>query len=167
MASNVFEIINIVIVVIGFIVNYFLTQKTFSDGIKKDKISIATEHLKDISIEIMDLMDKTAKHTPESYNMILKNIYCYGSKDAINILKSLQQKLYAAEKDGKTVDTSDSLALYALLITQIKYDITTEIVSPESWFQIKITDYDKIQNATKTRINNLVEELGLNKGFKC
>lgn len=57
-------------------------------------------------------------------------------------------------------------AYLGLLISQIKFDITGEIMSPESWLIIKITDYSKIQNNIAKTINALVDKNKLDKRFK-
>ena len=57
------------------------------------------------------------------------------------------------------------LAAYALLITQLKYDLTSQVISPESWFQLRMTDYPKLQPKMKEDINNIVYELGLSESF--
>ena len=57
------------------------------------------------------------------------------------------------------------LAAYSLLITQLKYDLTSEIISPESWFQLRMNDYEKIQPQMQKSINDLIKELDLNHAF--
>ena len=58
------------------------------------------------------------------------------------------------------------MAAYALLITQLKFDLTSEVIPATSWFRIKIKDYEKIRIKTEAAINALVDELGLNSKFK-
>ena len=66
---------------------------------------------------------------------------------------------------GKENDRWKALAAYSLLITQLKYDLTAEVISPESWFMLRITDYEKKQEEIKSEINNIVDNLRLNKLF--
>jgi hypothetical protein len=62
-------------------------------------------------------------------------------------------------------DRLPMLAAYSLLITQLKYDLTSEIISPESWFQLRMNDYEKIQLKMRQSINDLIKELDLNNSF--
>ena len=47
------------------------------------------------------------------------------------------------------------LVLFSLLITQLKYEISDEIISPESWFKLKINDYDTVREKMIEKINAL------------
>lgn len=100
---------------------------------------------------------------------ILSRIIAYGSADAVKLAIVVQKCAYEKERQILQAGGDDgtrTLAAYALLITQLKFDLTSEVIPATSWFQIKIKDYEKIQNKTETAINALVDELGLNSKFK-
>ena len=57
------------------------------------------------------------------------------------------------------------MSYYVLLATQIKYDVTGIYVNPESWFRMKVTDFEESKEKVIEASNNLVTELKLNKRF--
>ena len=96
------------------------------------------------------------KATQEMMNAIQK-VIAYGSKDAVIIAASFQQHNFSGKQDK-----FKSLAYYAILAAQLKYDITGEIIPPELFFKFYLTDYAKNADGIKIAIDELVEELGLN-----
>ena len=58
------------------------------------------------------------------------------------------------------------LCFYSLLVTQIKYDVTNIVNSPELWFKLKINDYYKMRDKMIEENNKIVDELDLNEEFK-
>ena len=55
--------------------------------------------------------------------------------------------------------------LFALLITQLKYEISDEIISPESWYKLKINDYETERESFVGKLNETIKKLDLNKKF--
>ena len=159
--SHIDTILTVGVTAIGFIVTYFMTKKNFRDEIKKEKISIATESIQSLPYEFCELMSKTIKGSidPKEYEKLLSKVIAYGSNDAIKIAIAMQRNAY--QKSGK-----NPIVFFSLLITQLKYDLTSEIISPESWCLLKINDYDTTKDKTKAQINEIIEELDLNKKFK-
>lgn len=180
---------NTFVTIAGFIVTYFLTKKNFKDEIIKNKISVNVENVKELPYRICKIMDrsimmlnidkenieekekKTKKEkSQESLNEefvdILSNVLCYGSKDAVDISIKMQTLAYSMNYNRDKKISYDALAVYSLLITQIKYDLTSEIISPESWFKLRLTDYSKTRPQIVSSINRIVDELNLNKKFK-
>ena len=105
----------------------------------------------------------------DNYEKILSKIIAYGSADAVKLAIVVQECAYEKERQSSQAGVDDGtrpLAAYALLITQLKFDLTSEVIPATSWFRIKIKDYEKIQNKTENAINALVDELGLNSKFK-
>ena len=88
----------------------------------------------------------------------------HGSCDAVKITIKMQRMSYESA-NATSEERLPMLAAYSLLITQLKYDLTSEIISPESWFQLRMNDYSSIQDTMKKAINALVEELDLNHSF--
>ena len=102
----------------------------------------------------------------EKYKELMSKIIAYGSKDAIAIAIHMQKLAYISNKREQTKEEQwELLASYSLLITQFKYDLSSEIISPESWFQLKITDYEENMQQMKSIINKIINKLSLNKGF--
>lgn len=163
MMVDIWGIVNAALVIVGFVVNYFMTRKTFNDEVNKNKIAVATENIKDLPIEIIEMLDPK-KMTADKIKSIQTKIFTYGSKDANKIFVTFQRKNYETES---SIPPEESFALFGLLITQIKYDLTSEVLSPETWFQISVTDYEKMTKGVKDNINRLVYELKLNKDFCC
>ena len=87
----------------------------------------------------------------------------------------MQTNLYNRndEKSGKKFsdkETQDytvfTLSCYSMLITQIKYDLIGEIISPLTYAKIKLTDFPRLENEFYIKINEIIDELNLNKEFK-
>lgn len=160
-----------IITIIGFIITYFMMKKSFKEEIKKDKIALAAQAIQSVPYDICQLMDSMIKDKSKSqdelvkeYGVILTKVLAYGSKNAVKIAIKMQQLSYALGNKPNN-ERFPILAAYALLITQLKFDLTSEIISPESWFQLRMTDYGKIQSAMKAAINTIVKEAGLNYAF--
>ena len=66
----------------------------------------------------------------------------------------------------KTENRYRILAFYPLLVTQIKYDVTNIVNSPELWFRLKIKDYQDLRDIMVKENNKIVDELDLNKEFE-
>ncbi len=170
-------IITVSITIIGFIVTYFMNKKSVLDELKKDKVMHTTELMETLPYDVCQFMNELlhnksktiTKQSIDAHEKILSRIIAYGSADAVKLAIVVQKCAY--EKERQTLqaggdDGTRTLAAYALLITQLKFDLTSEVIPATSWFQIKIKDYEKIQNKTETAINALVDELGLNSKFK-
>lgn len=94
----------------------------------------------------------------------MTKIFAYGSKDAVALAVEIQQTFYKIQKTGEDHGRY-LLVLFALLITQLKFEISDETISPESWFRLKINDYDNEREKFVEEINCTVKKLGLNKKF--
>lgn len=159
--SHIDTILTVGVTAVGFIVTYFMTKKSFKDQIRKDKMSIATESIQSLPYEFCEIMSSTTKGTIDikKYSELLSKVLAYGSRDAIKIAATIQRNAY---EQGK----KNPIVLYSLLITQLKYDLTLEVISPEYWFLLKINDYERLKADIQKEINDNVRELGLNKKFK-
>lgn len=81
-------------------------------------------------------MEENFKHFRE----IMTTIYSYGSAKSIEVVFLMQKENYAANGGNISLDKYRMLSSYALLSTQIKYDLTEISVSSELWFQMRLTD---------------------------
>lgn len=159
------------ITILGFFVTYKLTTKTFGNEIRKSKIDQNIEAIHSLPLELCNMMSKIQKSrlqknsvTAEEYEDLITKIFAYGSKDSVALAIEIQQTFY---KVAKTNDDCGQylLVLFSLLITQLKYEISDEIISPESWFKLKINDYDNVRENFVNKINHTVKKLGLSKKF--
>lgn len=164
-------IITVGVTIIGFVVTYFMTKKNFKDEVIKNKLAINADAIKELPYQICQMMNRIepkngeAPLTAKDFSEILSKVLSYGSKDAVAIAVHMQQILYG-NAENQNLDTAwEILASYSLLITQIKYDLTSEIVSPESWFQLKIKDYSAHRSEIVAKLNKIIEELNLNNSF--
>lgn len=154
---------------IAYLSTYLITMKKFKNEIIKDKLSKTGEAIKKLPYEICQIMNQINSGetmSREKVSEILSNVLCYGSKDAVAIAVKMQMLIYSMNHSEDKQIGYDALASYSLLITQIKYDLTSEIISPESLFQLKLTDYSDTRPQIVSSINKIVDELNLNKKFK-
>jgi hypothetical protein len=103
--------------------------------------------------------------TPNSVNeySTLGGISLY----TIKILGAFQQNNYAMTQGNG--DKQKAIAYFILLTCQIRYDLTGIEISPDSWYKIKINDYEtNIENKIKfiNATNEIVEELNLKEFMK-
>ena len=163
-------IVTVIITIIGFVVTITMTKKSFKNEIKKSKIALASEQIQTLPYDICQLMDDMINgnedgNVLERYRSILSKVLAYGSSQSVKIAIKMQRMSYALESTPND-DRMTILVAYSLLITQMKYDLTSEIISPESWFQLRIKDYDKSQAEIRKSINDLIKQLDLNNEFK-
>ena len=78
----------------------------------------------------------------------------------------MQKENYAASGKTASLDKYRMMSSYVLLATQIKYDVTEISVSPELWFQMRLTDYEANREEFMNANNKLVDELKLKEEFK-
>lgn len=170
-SENYEWIISLIITIIGFVVTSNNIKKGFANEVKKIKQEVAISTMQDIPYEMFSLMESMSenlenksirKQQQKKYTDIMAKILCYGSKDTIKIATFIQQCSYGVLPEAKT---HTILVLYSLIIAQIKLDLTGVIISPESYFEIKITDYETIKDNVINEANRLVLSLGLNKEF--
>lgn len=163
-------IVTVFITIVGFVVTYLMTKKNFKDEIKKSKITLASEQIQTLPYDICQLMDAMIKGAQDDivkqYGSILSKVLAYGSSHAVKIAIKMQRMSYGSTNNTSFDDRLPMLAAYSLLITQLKYDLTAEIISPESWFQLRMNDYEKIRLKMRQSINDLIKELDLNNSFK-
>ena len=170
-------IVTVSITTLGFIVTYFMNKKSVQDELKKDKVMHTTELMETLPYDVCQFMNELlhnksgtiTKQSIDAHEKILSKIIAYGSVDAVKLAIVVQECAYEKERQSSQVGVDDGtrpLAAYALLITQLKFDLTSEVIPATSWFRIKIKDYEKIRIKTETAINALVDELGLNSKFK-
>ena len=110
----------------------------------------------------MDNAINKTELSAQEYSSVLYKVLAYGSKEAVNIAVAMQELSYSLNSTPNVSTNQKSLlALYALLITQLKYDLTSEVISPESWLKLKMRDYPSIEEEIRSLINKHIYELEL------
>lgn len=163
------------VTIAGFWITYQMTKKNIAYEIEKSKKTLNVEAIKDLPYEICQIMNEMIESSKVSnqknkemvrrYAEIMSKVLSYGSADAVAIAVYMQQQNYQTPSDAPIERRWKMIAAYSLLISQLKYDLTSEIMSPEKWFQLKIKEYDKISEDIRTSNNELVKELGLKEEF--
>ena len=77
----------------------------------------------------------------------------------------MQQENYLRKKN-EFANKYRPVCFYILLVTQIKYDVTGNAVSPDYWYRMKITDYEQNKFNFIDENNKIVKEMNLNPKFK-
>lgn len=102
----------------------------------------------------------------ERMNYLYNTIYAYGSPTAIKIVSKMQSTNYILGENATEDEKMKILAYLILLATQVKKDVTTIIINPQYWLQMRITDYHIKHERIDIAINQVVDELKLDKKFK-
>ncbi len=163
--------LDVVVTIFGFFITYKLTTKTFSNEIRKSKIDHNVEAIHSLPLELCNMMSKIQQSkgsknavSASEYEKLMTKIFAYCNKDSVAIAVEIQQTFYKINKTNEDYGQY-LLVLFALLITQLKYEISDEIISPESWFKLKITDYETSRDTMVDEINQTIKNLDLNKKF--
>ena len=172
MKNFIINNLDVFVTIIGFLITYKLTTKTFGNEIRKSKIDQNIEAIHSLPLELCNLMSKIQKSqgqkikvSADEYEKLMTKIFAYGSKEAVALAVEIQQTFYRVAKANEDCGQY-LLVLFALLITQLKYEISDEIISPESWFKLKINDYDNVRESVIKEINVVIKNLGLNEKFR-
>ena len=163
--------LDVFVTILGFVITYKLTTRTFGNEIKKSKIDQNVEAMHSLPLELCNMMSKIQKSqgnkkkvSTDEYENLMTRIFAYGSKDAVALAVEIQQTFYKVAKTNEDCGQY-LLVLFALLITQLKYEISDEIISPESWFKLTINDYATARDSIVEEINSTIRTLDLNKKF--
>ncbi len=163
--------VTIFVTILGFVVTFFASRKNLTDEILKFKQTSQVDQIKDLAYRLCDLicqMKEPKKHNQkiiDTYAEIMNKVIAYASRDAVNISVWGQQINFQNFSSGQT--NFAPLVALALLISQLKYDASAEIIPADTWFRLRINDYEKsgMKNEIEKLIKETVEELNLNKGF--
>ena len=162
---------------IGFYITFKNMKHSFENETIKQKRNLQLEKISEtpyLTIQLMQESLKILRESKESEKRRLEKenviklqklqgiIYSYGSNEAIKILAELMQNSYNYQENKSNVNV---LNYYIILISQLKLDITGEITAPINWIKIFLKDYYNDENKYMCEINDLIEELKLNKEF--
>lgn len=168
--DSMLGVLNALFTLIGFAVTIYTFKRSLKNELIKTQNSITLDQVRDLPYEILDNFDKlnddsySEAQQLKDFSAVMKKIYAYGSKDSICIISKMQEENYQQLyiKSNKL----RPMCFYILLVTQIKFDVTGDAVSPELWYKMKINDYHKSKTMIKIANNEIVSELHLNKNFK-
>lgn len=151
------------VTITGFILTYFLNKRNFIEEVKKQKVNINTNKFIDAPYKIQEIFDSLLQNKDEDvaiteYKTLMRDIFAYGSKDAIKIASQMQQTTYLG-KDN--VDKNKLIAYYILLLCQVKYDLTEIKINPQYWYRLRLNDYCDKQTTLDSLTNKIVKDLSL------
>lgn len=159
-----------IITLLGLALSYYKLKKTFKNDIDKLRYQKVYEKIEDLPFEIIMILQKAYecsndnvkwKKLTNELNTFNSKVIAYGSPKAVELCAYIQQLAYNNENEPYK-----TLAGYALLVSQLKYDLSNQIISPELYFKNKIKDYQVTKNKVNGYVNIIVDELRLNKEFK-
>lgn len=159
--------------ILGFLISFKTLKSSFQAEITKQKNVLQMDKMADIPFAVFDLMDyilgkqgkPTQKEQLERFAKIMNITYAYGSLEAVKIIAALQSNNYKLSKGDDEELRWKTFALYILLASQVKYDLTNVIISPHYWFRMKINDYTQTKETIKTACNSAIKELDLSRQF--
>ncbi|WIH88487.1 hypothetical protein [Brachyspira pilosicoli] len=139
----------------------FIITRKIDKGSKQSKIIF--EELENIAVELnailLDIIsDKSYKNTNNNIkrlNTQMNKIYLFGTIEAVRIvayIRKLEKQQYI-------------ISLVALLISQIRYDLTSKIINPIYWPEINLTDFSKYRDEHNEYLKKVIKHLKLNKNF--
>ena len=161
----------IVVTFLGFGATLFFTRKSLKNEILKFKQTSQVDQTKDLAFRLCDLMYRMQNAKPinkksiDEYAEIMNRVLAYASVDAVRIAVWGQRINFQNQISGQ-INVAPLVAL-ALLISQLKYDASSEIIAADTWFRLRINDYEskEIKNQVDDLIVETVKKLNLNKGF--
>ena len=163
--------------VIGFVITIISVKRNFKNELSKLRSNIALEKMSEMPYQVLTLLDNIGKNKGnnvseradnddavlKTYGDMINTVFSYGSKDAIEIVTLLQKESYIK---GNTKNYIRTMATYVLLAMQIKFDVTGILISPGTYFSMKLNDYSTCKNRIKDETNKIINQLHLNKKFK-
>ena len=161
--------INSAITVLGFIVSYFVLNKSFKQEIQKQKTNIYLSELSKIPFIILQMLDSIVNKTKKQDVLISdirdfsNTILAYGTKESIRISAKMFSNSYTNRSGPEEKrDINETIAIYVLLFCQLKYDLTGIKISPENYYITKLVDYsEELGEGLKLSNNLLVRNLKL------
>lgn len=136
-----------IVSIVGFIVTSIHLSKSFKNEILKQKSSATLSKIVDAPYLFLDFLTKSLHDDFDEtilFDKMIKFhnlIYSYGSTTAIKILSSMQEHSYKVDTiedpNIKSNEHFKTMSFYSVSVSQLKYDITGEIINPNYWFKMK------------------------------
>lgn len=157
--------------IIGFIATNRSVKRDFKNEILKQRNEIALNKMATMPMRILELLGtiiETGGQNEElakEFDGFMNEVYAYGSENAIALISKIQKDNMFFGDNVADRNLYELIAMYILLATQIKYDVTGIIVSPEKWYEMRMNDYEINREKMRLANNNVVKMFELNKRF--
>ncbi len=172
--DNIGEMITGCITIIGFFVTYLLTNKSLKNEIKKIKSSKNIDKIQEVSAKLLDIIYNAptngGKYVLKDFENIKKTICAYGSTEAVYIIEMFQRFQITEmnmRKQNKLIEDAGLIAMsyVSILFSQLKLDITGEIMTPASWLTVVFPDFLSLEEKMKKIINDIIKINNFNEKF--
>lgn len=170
-AALISAMIPALISIIGFIATNRSVKRDFKNEILKQRNEIALNKMATMPMRILELLGtiiETGGQNEElakEFDGFMNEVYAYGSENAITLISKIQKDNIFFGDNVADRNLYELIAMYILLATQIKYDVTGIIVSPEKWYEMRMNDYEINREKMRLANNNVVKMFELNKRF--
>lgn len=170
-AALISAMIPALISIIGFIATNRSVKRDFKNEILKQRNEIALNKMATMPMRILELLGtiiETGGQNEElakEFDGFMNEVYAYGSENAIALISKIQKDNMFFGDNVADRNLYELIAMYILLATQIKYDVTGIIVSPEKWYEMRMNDYEINREKMRLANNNVVKMFELNKQF--
>lgn len=170
-AALISAMIPALISIIGFIATNRSVKRDFKNESLKQRNEIALNKMATMPMRILELLGtiiETGGQNEElakEFEGFMNEVYAYGSENAIALISKIQKDNMFFGDNVADRNSYELIAMYILLATQIKYDVTGIIVSPEKWYEMRINDYEINREKMRLANNNVVKMFELNKRF--
>lgn len=170
-AALISAMIPALISIIGFIATNRSVKRDFKNEILKQRNEIALNKMATMPMRILELLGtiiETGGQNEElakGFDGFMNEVYAYGSENAIALISKIQKDNMFFGDNVVDRNLYELIAMYILLATQIKYDVTGIIVSPEKWYEMRMNDYEINREKMRLANNNVVKMFELNKRF--
>lgn len=170
-AALISTMIPALISIIGFIATNRSVKRDFKNESLKQRNEIALNKMATMPMRILELLGtiiETGGQNEElakEFEGFMNEVYAYGSENAIALISKIQKDNMFFGDNVADRNSYELIAMYILLATQIKYDVTGIIVSPEKWYEMRINDYEINREMMRLANNNVVKMFELNKRF--
>lgn len=170
-ATLISAMIPALISIIGFIATNRSVKRDFKNEILKQRNEIALNKMATMPMRILELLGtiiETGGQNEElakEFDGFMNEVYAYGSENAIALISKIQKDNIFFGDNVADRNLYELIAMYILLATQIKYDVTGIIVSPEKWYEMRMNDYEINREKMRLANNNVVKMFELNKRF--
>ena len=170
-AALISAMIPALISIIGFIATNRSVKRDFKNEILKQRNEIALNKMATMPMRILELLGtiiETGGQNEElakGFDGFMNEVYAYGSENAIALISKIQKDNMFFGDNVADRNLYELIAMYILLATQIKYDVTGIIVSPEKWYEMRMNEYEINREKMRLANNNVVKMFELNKRF--
>lgn len=170
-AALISAMIPALISIIGFIATNRSVKRDFKNEILKQRNEIALNKMATMPMRILELLGtiiETGGQNEElakEFDGFMNEVYAYGSENAIALISKIQKDNMFFGDNVADRNLYELIAMHILLATQIKYDVTGIIVSPEKWYEMRMNDYEINREKMRLANNNVVKMFELNKRF--